>query len=76
MMQTHMTHWIEDADARQACAAAVWNQIPTLPASHYHFGEMMGQLPMWIISGAARQYLIGARRAVTHARHSFRSLQH
>jgi hypothetical protein len=78
MTHTHMTRWIEDADARRTCEMAMWNQTPAPTESrHPHLGETFLNLTALIGSGAMGHYLMSAGgHAFAYARHSLQSLHH
>ena len=55
MTHSHLTQWIEDADARQFCQAASWRVVPEKAESHsLHLGEIVLRMPVRI-HGAALQ---------------------
>ena len=76
MTHTHMTRWIEDADARHACEIAMWNQTPAPTESrHLHLSETILKLPALIGSGTMGQYLMSAGgHALAFARHPLQTL--
>ena len=46
MTHSHLTQWIEEADARQFCQAASWSRVPTTTESHsLHLGETILRVP-------------------------------
>jgi hypothetical protein len=76
MTHTHMTRWIEDADARHTCEVAMWNQTPA-PTDGRHLSETILKIPALISSGAMGQYLINVGgHALAYARHPLHSLHH
>jgi hypothetical protein len=60
MMHSHLTQWIEEADARQFCLAASWSRVPA-PTERQclHLGETILKVPARIGNYA----LACARRA-------------
>jgi hypothetical protein len=45
-MRSHLTQWIEEADARQFCQIASWNQVSATTESHsLHLGETILKVP-------------------------------
>jgi hypothetical protein len=49
MTHSHLTQWIEEADARQFCQAASWNRVPETTESHrLHLGETILKMPAMI----------------------------
>jgi hypothetical protein len=54
MTHSHLTQWIEDADARQFCQAASWQLVPATSESHsLHLGETILKMPTRIHDAAA-----------------------
>jgi hypothetical protein len=78
MTHTHLTRWIEDADARYACEIAMWNQTPAPTESrHLHLSQTILKLPALIGSGTMGQYLMSVGgHALAYARHPLQSLHH
>jgi hypothetical protein len=50
MTHSHLTQWIEDADAREVCRAASWSRAPATTESH--LGETILNMPGAIVSYA------------------------
>jgi len=65
MTHSHLTQWIEEADARQFCQTASWSQVPTTIEIHsLHFGGTILKVPARIGSYA----LACARRIASVSR--------
>jgi hypothetical protein len=78
MTHTHLTRWIEDADARHTCEMALWNQtLASTESRHPHLGETILNLTALITSGAMGQYLMSAGgHALAYARHPLHGFHH
>jgi len=60
-MHSHLTQWIEEADARQFCLASSWSRVPAPRESHcLHLGETMLKVPARVGS-----YALACARLVT-----------
>ena len=45
-MHSHLTQWIEEADARQFCLASSWHRVPAASESHcLHLGKTILKVP-------------------------------
>ena len=54
-MHSHLTKWIEEADARQFCLASSWSGAPTTSETHcLHLGETMLKVPARVLACARR----------------------
>lgn len=57
MTHSHLTQWIEDADARQFCLVASWQLVPTTAESHsLHLGEKALKLPVRVHDAALQAW--------------------
>jgi hypothetical protein len=60
MPHSHLTQWVEDADARQFCEAATWSRVPMTDESHsLHLGVTILRMPVRV-SKYARAHLIAS----------------
>jgi hypothetical protein len=60
-MHSHLTQWIEEADARQFCLASSWHRVPATNESHcLHLGETILKVPARVGS-----YALACARRVT-----------
>jgi hypothetical protein len=66
-MRSHLTQWIEEAEARQFCQVASWSQVSATIESHsLHLGETILKVPTRIGSYAlacARRVAVVSRDA-------------
>jgi hypothetical protein len=53
MSHSHLTQWIEDADAREFCQAASWQLVPATESHSLHLGERVLKMPARIHDMAA-----------------------
>jgi hypothetical protein len=55
MSHSHLTQWIEEADAREFCQAASWQLVPATTESHsLHLGETILRMPARIHDAAVQ----------------------
>ena len=66
MTHSHLTQWIEEADAREFCQAASWQFQPAAESHSLHLGETILRMP-------ARIHDIAAH-ALSTALHPLRAL--
>jgi hypothetical protein len=52
MTHSHLTQWIEDADARQFRQTASWQLVPTTESHSLHLGEAILKMPARIHDAA------------------------
>jgi hypothetical protein len=53
MSHSHLTQWIEDADAREFCQAASWQFVPATESHSLHLGATILRMPARIHDVAA-----------------------
>jgi hypothetical protein len=73
--QSHLTRWIEIAEARHACEGAMVDRVPQFSEGHYlHLGEAIAKVSLRIghsisresLSAIGHHALARARRPVFH----------
>ena len=76
--QSHLIRWIETAEARQFCEAAMvgWTPQPN-EAHHLHFGEVIAKASSWVSHGISREAFAAiGHHALACARHPLHRLYH
>ena len=74
MTQSHLIRWIETAEARQFCEAAMvgWTPQPN-EAHHLHFGEVIAKASSWVsheaLAAICHHALACARQPLHHLYH-------
>jgi hypothetical protein len=51
---SHLTQWIEEADAREFCQAASWQFVPATESHSLHLGETILKMPARIHEAAVQ----------------------
>jgi hypothetical protein len=58
MKQSHLTRWIEIAEARHACEGAMVDRVPQLNEGHYlHLGEVIAKVSLRVGHSISRESL-------------------
>jgi hypothetical protein len=76
MTHSHMTQWIEDADARQFRQSASWNEGLAATESHYlHVGKTIAKVSSLLRRSMSRQSNVGWH-AFAYVRHPLKRSGH